>query len=307
MGLSGGLADNGGFNATAQVDGSGTHAARPAAGSVGNNYIYFETDTGAAFQAQGGSWVQVAIATAPVSSVFGRTGAVVLTKADVTGTGLAAADVSALASGTRLDQLAAPTANVALNAKKITGLANGTASTDAAAFGQVPTVGGVGTPPSVGQSLTAGSANLVSGTSIALTTGSLVVGQRFRFHLSLSKTGAGTATWQVFVKYGTANSTADGAIATWTSGTNTALVDVAILIIEVVITALGSGTSATANCLAFYGNSYGSAVTGLGSLGANPGSTSGFDSTATSPFLHIDITPGASAVMSAVAMAEQIR
>ena len=138
MGLSGGLAANGGFNAVGQVDGSGTHAARPAANTVPANYIYFETDTGTAFQAQSGSWVQVAIATAPVSSFNNRTGAITLSKADVTGTGLAAADVSALASGTRLDQITAPTASVALNSQKITGLANGTAASDAAAFGQIP-------------------------------------------------------------------------------------------------------------------------------------------------------------------------
>ncbi len=43
----------------------------------------------------------------------------------------------------RLDQVSAPTASVPLNNQKITGLANGTASTDAAAFGQIPT-GGTG-------------------------------------------------------------------------------------------------------------------------------------------------------------------
>jgi hypothetical protein len=40
----------------------------------------------------------------------------------------------------RLDQVAAPTAAVALGSQKITGLANGTASTDAAAFGQIPSL-----------------------------------------------------------------------------------------------------------------------------------------------------------------------
>jgi hypothetical protein len=38
-----------------------------------------------------------------------------------------------------LDKFGAPAANLPMNAKKITGLANGTASTDAAAFGQIPT------------------------------------------------------------------------------------------------------------------------------------------------------------------------
>lgn len=39
----------------------------------------------------------------------------------------------------RLDQVAAPTAPVGMNAQKITGLANGSAATDAAAYGQIPT------------------------------------------------------------------------------------------------------------------------------------------------------------------------
>lgn len=41
----------------------------------------------------------------------------------------------------RLDQVGAPTAAVALNTQKITGLANGTAGQDAAAFGQIPVAG----------------------------------------------------------------------------------------------------------------------------------------------------------------------
>jgi hypothetical protein len=49
------------------------------------------------------------------------------------------ANVESIIRANTLDQMGAPAANVAWNAKKITGLANGTASTDAAAFGQIPT------------------------------------------------------------------------------------------------------------------------------------------------------------------------
>lgn len=41
----------------------------------------------------------------------------------------------------RLDQVSTPSTAVAFNAQKITGLANGTAATDAAAFGQIPVAG----------------------------------------------------------------------------------------------------------------------------------------------------------------------
>jgi hypothetical protein len=50
-----------------------------------------------------------------------------------------AADAGHVHAMPTLDQLGLPAANVPMNAKKITGLANGTVSTDAAAFGQIPT------------------------------------------------------------------------------------------------------------------------------------------------------------------------
>jgi hypothetical protein len=54
-----------------------------------------------------------------------------------------AADAGHVHAMPRLDQISAPTASVALNGQKITGLANGSAATDAAAFGQVlPLTGG---------------------------------------------------------------------------------------------------------------------------------------------------------------------
>jgi hypothetical protein len=52
-----------------------------------------------------------------------------------------AADAGHIHTMPRLDQVNAPTAAVALNTQKITGLANGTATTDAAAFGQIPVAG----------------------------------------------------------------------------------------------------------------------------------------------------------------------
>lgn len=49
------------------------------------------------------------------------------------------ANVQNVVRTNRLDQMAAPTAPVSMNAQKITALANGTVNTDAAAFGQIPT------------------------------------------------------------------------------------------------------------------------------------------------------------------------
>lgn len=54
-------------------------------------------------------------------------------------TGLAA-DAGHVHAMPRLDQAGAPTANVSMNGKKVTSVANGTAANDAAAFGQIPLI-----------------------------------------------------------------------------------------------------------------------------------------------------------------------
>ena len=82
-------------------------------------------------------WTNQTPASAPVSSVFGRTGAITAQTGDYT-----ALQVGALPSTDDLSAIATANAtagNVSINSHKITNLANGTAATDAAAFGQIPT------------------------------------------------------------------------------------------------------------------------------------------------------------------------
>lgn len=161
--------------------------------------------------------------------------------------------------------------------------------------------GGQGTINSAAQALTASQANRISGTSIPLPTEVLKVGSRFKFEVGTDKTAAGAAPWSVAVKFGTADTTADAAIATWTSGTNTAAADQSRLTFEVEILTLGA--AATAKCICISNNTL-TNVTGLGKIGFIPGSTATFNSNAVLPFLHLDITPGASAVMTAVGAAQ---
>lgn len=154
----------------------------------------------------------------------------------------------------------------------------------------------LGNMASASQSLPASATTLMTGTSIALATQPLRVGMRFKWTFQLNKTtAAGTATWQALVKFGTANTTADGTICAWTSGTNTAIVDTVNVIIYVEILTLGSGTSATCKGLAMTQNWKGTATTGLSTLPA-AGTASGFNSTLASPFIHLSILHGASIV-----------
>jgi hypothetical protein len=155
---------------------------------------------------------------------------------------------------------------------------------------------GFGTPDTTAGSLTASQYNVVPGTTIALN-GPLSVGSRFRFHLGVLKTGAGTNTWALEVGIGTHGTTAD-------TQANTALADRAILIIEVVITAIGAGTTAKAACTAFYVNQA-TDSTGLGSISCAATSTAGFNS-ATATSIHVDVNPGSGATMTGWGMAEQL-
>ena len=151
--------------------------------------------------------------------------------------------------------------------------------------------------------LTASALNLVGGTSIQIPTNGLRVGSQFRFTIALDKTAAGVATWTAKVKFGVNNTTADAEIASWTSGTNTAAAEGANLVIDVNIGVVGA--SATCTAQATYQHQL-LAATGLGSIAPAPTATTAFNSTVANPWLHVDITPGAAAVMTAVGRAEVI-
>jgi phage-related tail fiber protein len=95
-----------------------------------------------------GTWAYLSTGSGTVTSVTAGDGTITIggtaaaPTVKVTAAGLTASyisDFNTAVRTNRLDQLAAPTAAVALNAQKITGLANGSAAQDAAAFGQIPT------------------------------------------------------------------------------------------------------------------------------------------------------------------------
>ncbi len=109
-------------------------------------------------------------ASATVSSVFGRTGAVTAASGDYT-----AAQGGAIATGTAL-LLSGGTMSgaIAMGANKITGLANGTAASDAAAFGQIPVpangygiTGNTGLTPTPAVALTYAAGNIPSNVTLA--------------------------------------------------------------------------------------------------------------------------------------------
>jgi hypothetical protein len=119
------------------------------------------------YNATSGQWMNATAASgAPLDSSAADIQPLGIRSAGATGF---AADAGHVHIMPRLDQISNPTSPVTLNAQKITGLANGAVSTDAAAFGQIPTA-------STGITNTSGAWSVAYGT----TSGTAVVGNDSR-------------------------------------------------------------------------------------------------------------------------------
>ena len=184
--------------------------------------------------------------------------------------------------------------------------------------GQVPGVTAAGTGltfrsmaptalPTSTQSLTASSDNILTGGVAPFTAGDIAVGSCWEWDVQLIKTAAGTNTWSLYVRVGTTTSgtTTDTAIATFTSGTNTAAIDQSTIKVVARCTSIASG-SATFACAAFAQNEL-TTATGLGQFASPiPGSTATC-TVSTAQSIHLDVTPGSSAVMTAVTAVRRVQ
>lgn len=85
------------------------------------------------------------------------------------------------------------------------------------------------------QSPAAGATTYLTNSNIAVPVGLLRIGTWFRWNLVATKTAAGTAASSHLIKIGTAGTTADATIITFTSPTQTAAVDTAIFTITAIV------------------------------------------------------------------------
>jgi hypothetical protein len=99
----------------------------------------------------------------------------------------------------RLDQLVAPTGAVALNSQKITGLANGTATNDAAAFGQIPVAG-------------TGASNYAAGNDSRITGALPASGGAMSGTFSGNPNFSGTPSFAQSIRVGTSSSLGDNGV-----------------------------------------------------------------------------------------------
>lgn len=159
-------------------------------------------------------------------------------------------------------------------------------------------IGKVGSTSITTQTISATTA-LVAGLTLAVPAQGFQVGTILRWRIPMSKTGAGTAARTMAIKYGATGSTADATTISTVSITPTAIADQGVYVFEMVITALGSGTSATALCSYYLVHTSATAV----GLGPNAGTCTmaGFNSTlpASSPaYLSFVITAGTAEVLT---------
>ena len=137
----------------------------------------------------------------------------------------------------------------------------------------------------------------LAGSSIGVPTGGFVAGATYNSIFDMVKTAAGSAALVVTLRIGTAASTADAAICTFTFGAGTAAADSGTFMVEAHFRTVGSGTSAVV--VGLIECSHALATTGLISTGASGFGqlvvvSSGFNSTIASTFIGLSVNGGAS-------------
>jgi hypothetical protein len=137
------------------------------------------------------------------------------------------------------------------------------------------------------------------GSSITVPNGFFRVGTRYRLRFDVVKTAAGTATPIFSVRIGTAGTTGDTAVLTFTFAAGTAAIDTGIVEIEVLFRTVGSGTSAVV--VGWARIMHHLAATGITSTGAAGIAiipavvSSGFNSTVASSIIGVSVNGGTSA------------
>lgn len=141
---------------------------------------------------------------------------------------------------------------------------------------------------------------LVANTTTYLTNSNLSAalvkaGTIVTWYISIQKTAAGTAAPVFTIRFGTAASTADATLVTFTGSAQTAAADTGMVMIRAVFRATGNGTAIIS---AHYNLTHNLASTGLANVAANNiAQVSGtFNSTTANSFLGITANSGASAI-----------
>lgn len=137
----------------------------------------------------------------------------------------------------------------------------------------------------------------MAGSNCAVPSSLLQAGSMYYCCLDMTKTGAGTATPIFVVRFGTAGTTADAAILTFTFAAGTGVIDTGIFEIWAHMRTVGSGTLAVmvgqARCTHHLAAT-GLTTTGASGIGIILVTSSGFNSTTASSIVGVSFNGGAS-------------
>jgi hypothetical protein len=136
----------------------------------------------------------------------------------------------------------------------------------------------------------------LTGSNIALPSTTFpLVGTEYRCRFDVTKTAVGTATPIITVRIGTAGTTADAAILTFTFGAGTAAIDTGLFEVRVKFRTVGSGTAAVVVGTATLISNL--TTTGLSNaVKARAAVSSGFNSTTAGLIIGVSYNGGATAV-----------
>jgi len=154
------------------------------------------------------------------------------------------------------------------------------------------------------QTPTAATLTQLTGSSIAVPPGKLRIGTIFQWWFDITKTAAGLASSAYHVRVGTANSTADTAVLTFTKPAGTAVIDAGLIYIEAVVR---GPLSASCIMAGHFQMTHNLQITGHAVIPCVDVTvvSAGFDATVANLFVSLSCTTGASdAITTQVMIAE---
>lgn len=156
------------------------------------------------------------------------------------------------------------------------------------------------------QTPTAATLTKLTGSTITIPTWKMSIGTMFRWTFDITKTAAGTATSAYHVRVGTANSTSDAAILTFTKPIGTAAIDTGLIEIVAIVRGPLSASCVMTGTFRMTHNLSATGHATIPAVAINVVSST-FDATVANLFVNLTCTTGASdAITTQLMMAEAL-
>lgn len=154
-----------------------------------------------------------------------------------------------------------------------------------------------------GQALGTGAARtLVTGSLLAVPNGGLSVGSKIKYRAVLTKTAAGVASATIDVGIGATGTTADAATVSFTTGTQTAAIDTAVVDIEALVTEISATAGGITGTMVLSHNLQATGFGPTSPIVETSTITNGDTSLADALYIGLYVTEGAANVVTVVSV-----